>query len=343
MTNTFKLNENANIYNLLKDLNKKGNNWWTRLNEDADIYIDIRKDDTINIYHNGGSILKINNAQSAKINYAYLPAGENNTYATCDIADNKIKLKKDIKVELDDLNKKKIAQIKKLIENYYPNDSEKGIQGAYATVWKKDEGKEQKEKLEKFGFFIDTELQYSKNGRIDLIYLYYENPDEPKLYFVELKTKGDDRLWDNTCNSTESKENICEQLKKYKNFINKNKTDIINYYKTLYNIKKDLKLIPEDAKSINIKNLTIENRPILLIGDATNNFIYKDGKCKIKEPKLSIEMENLKSRIEAKDYACMIICRGKGTHTLNFSCTNSRNVFMINPNKNKRKNNKCQN
>ncbi len=331
MTNTFTLNENANIYNLLKDLNKKGNNWWTRLSEDKDIYIDIRKDDTINIYHNGGSILKINSAQSAKINYAYLPAGENNTYATCYIKNDKIDLKNKFEISLGDLSTKKITQIKKIIENYYPNDSEKGIQGAYATVWKKDEGKDQKGKLEKFGFFIDTELQYSEKGRIDLIYLYYKNPEKPKLYFIELKTKGDDRLWDTTSNSTEGKENICEQLEKYKEFINANKKSIINYYKTLYKIKKDLNLIPEDAKSINIKKLTIEHKPILLIGDATINFIYKDGKCKNKVKKLSKEMEDLKNKIEAKDCACMIICRGRGTHTLNFHSTNSGNVFMINP------------
>lgn len=334
MTNAFKLNEDANIYNLIKDLNKKGNNWWTRLREDKDIYIDIRKDDTINIYHNGGSILKIHSAQSAKINYAYLPAGENNTYATCDIKNDKIDLKNKIEISLDDLNTEKITQIKKIIENYYPNDSEKGIQGAYATVWKKDEGKDQKGKLEKFGFFIDTELQYSKNGRIDLIYLYYENPEKPKLYFVELKTKGDDRLWNNTCNSTESKENICEQLEKYKEFINTSESVIIDYYKTLYKIKKDLNLIPDDAKGINIEKLKIEHKPILLIGDATFNFIYKDGKCKNKEKELSEEMKNLKNRIEAQDCACMIICRGRGTHTLNFHSKSSGNVFMINPPKN---------
>ena len=332
MTNTFKLDENASIYNLLKDLTKNGSNWWTRLSEDKDIYIDIRKDNTINIYHNGGSILKINSAQSAKINYAYLPAGENNTYATCEIKNNKIDLKNKIEISLDDLNEDKIIQIKKIIENYYPNDSEKGIQGAYATVWKKDEGKDQKGKLEKFGFFIDTELQYSKNGRIDLVYLYYKNPDEPKLYFVELKTKGDDRLWDNTCNSAVSKENICEQLNKYKDFINSYETMIIDYYKTLYKIKKDLGLVPSDvAENVKIEKLSIEHKPILLIGDATINFIYKDGKCKNKEKELSDEMENLKTRIETEDCACMIICRGIGTHTLNFHSTNSGNVFLINP------------
>ena len=115
--------------------------------------------------------------------------------------------------------------------------------------------------MEKFGFFIDTELQYSKNGRIDLVYLYYKNPDEPKLYFVELKTKGDDRLWDNTCNSAVSKENICEQLNKYKDFINSYETKIIDYYKTLYKIKKDLGLVPSDVA----ENVKIE-KPVLLFG-----------------------------------------------------------------------------
>ena len=42
-------------------------------------------------------------------------------------------------------------------------------------------------------------------------------------------------------------------------------------------------------------------------------------------------MENLKTRIETEDCACMIICRGIGTDTLNFHSTNSGNVFLINP------------
>ena len=91
-------------------------------------------------------------------------------------------------------------------------------------------------------------------------------------------------------------------------------------------------MVPSDvAENVKIEKLSIEHKPILLIGDATINFIYKDGKCKNKEKELSDEMENLKTRIETEDCACMIICRGIGTHTLNFHSTNSGNVFLINP------------
>jgi hypothetical protein len=51
-----KLNVN---HNLFKKLSKRPPLWWKNLIADPEIYIDVRKDNHINVYHNGGSIMKL--------------------------------------------------------------------------------------------------------------------------------------------------------------------------------------------------------------------------------------------------------------------------------------------
>ncbi|MDR0310740.1 MAG: hypothetical protein LBJ21_04040, partial [Acidobacteriota bacterium] len=277
--------------------------------KDEEIYVDIRKKNEINIYHNGGSILKIDKKfNNAEINYAYLPAGKtDDTYAKCKINENEIVLAEKITIDLNNFSRDKISKIKKIIKNYYPNESEKGIQGAYATHWKKPESKESN------GFFIDTEFAFpDEKSRIDLIFLNYKDTKQPKLYFVELKTKGDNRLFDIDIKS--DTEPINKQLEKYCKLIEDNKVDLVRYYKTLYKIKKELKLMPEDARNIDIENLTIESKLIFLIGDATNAFIKKHA-------------TELNEKV--KKYACMAIYRGIDSKHLNFDKKGIKAVYKF--------------
>ncbi len=37
--------------------------WWKNLISDPELYIDIRKDNYLNVYHNGGSIMKLEGAK----------------------------------------------------------------------------------------------------------------------------------------------------------------------------------------------------------------------------------------------------------------------------------------
>lgn len=49
-------------HGLFKKLIKNPPLWWINLKTDSDLYIDIRKDNYLNIYHNGGSIMKLEGA-----------------------------------------------------------------------------------------------------------------------------------------------------------------------------------------------------------------------------------------------------------------------------------------
>jgi hypothetical protein len=80
-----------------------------------------------------------------------------------------------------------------------------------------------------------------------------------KIIPVELKTMGDNRLYSNE---------IFEQLEKYLNFVVKYEANYLTYYKTLYSIKKRLKILPLELDKItSLDNYTVETKPLLLFGD----------------------------------------------------------------------------
>jgi len=229
---------------------------------------------------------------------------EQDTYATCIINGDGIQLAQKIEIELDNFKPEKIKIIKQLIENYYPKNSEKGIQGAYATHWKRHS-----KNTEKHGYFIDTKFVLTdEKSRIDLVFMYYKDPERPRLYFVELKTQSDPRLFE----YKDDKVSIDKQLKKYCDLIKKYHDRLKDYYITLYKIKRELDLMPEEAKKINIDNLNIELKPILLIGDATIEFIS------VYEKKLDVKI---------KENCCMRIYRGVATNHLNFDEHGIKNVY----------------
>lgn len=73
------------------------------------------------------------------------------------------------------------------------------------------------------------------------------------------------------------KANIAIQLKKYKDFVSENHAELLKYYKKLFFIKKRLDILPEGCDIENLDDYTIEEYPILLVGDCTQNWIKKDG------------------------------------------------------------------
>jgi hypothetical protein len=304
-------------FDYLDEISKQ--QWWKNLVADSDIYIDLRKDSSVNVYYRGGSFLKLK-AKSKKIHFSYLPVAtkENEDYVEITEENGKLSFDaKQIDVKFDDLDKKVIAAIKNNINKYYSETSEKGIQGAYASHWKKSEPKETE------GFFIDTEYMY-KESRIDLIYLHCKKQENPKLYFVELKTIDDPRLLASnkkeetlevvkTDETKKQPENIGEQLKKYFNLITDRKDDFLVYYKEIFNWKSKLGLIPDQFKKIKIENLEIETKPILLIGNATAYWIK--------------DYENIKNPLlpQIEKFSYRRIYRGSGSNYLNF--TKSRNIY----------------
>lgn len=231
------LNPEAEIFKEIKD---KQPLWWKLFLEDDELYIDIRKDNYINVYYLGGSFAKIEykNDFIAEIHYKYLEPEnpQNKTY---------------LSINLETIDKAKIAEIKRKIEktlrgsdNEHP--SEKRIQG---------------EMIVQNSDYIDSEFQFNQdyeNGilRIDLIELKHGS-----LSFVELKGISDNRLRnDEERNPNETE--IIKQMTMYKTFISKYKFELEDYYKKLIAIKKDLKLI-----TISDTNFTINPTPKLLIAN----------------------------------------------------------------------------
>lgn len=237
--------------------------WWKELTTKENIYIEIRKDNYINVYYRGGNIAKIEWKKGhlvATAHQKYLgdqkpirtrknkKGGIENVYEYRDCIEW-------LNSNLDNLleNVEKCYSNKKTTSaEITENSCEKFIQGYLITHDKKS--------------FLDSEFAYNldpqlPNLRIDLIHC--DNNGE--LTFIELKRIQDGRLY-----KTNKEPEIKTQMNTYKTFINTYAPCIINYYKQVYHIKKALGIptVQQEPQSVNPK-------PTLLIAD-----IYKDKNTK---------------------------------------------------------------
>ena len=252
--------EDLDIENsLFKELRENSSTWWTNLKKDKDLTLEIRKENYINVYFNGGALienLKHNDKDgfSGQIHSKYIPiistVGKSD-YIPFSFLNKKIEFG-DIKtMSLDSFEEENVKRIKDNIKKYYSNDSEKGIQYSF---------------INKDPFFIDSEFQYTdkhqdKTIRIDLVRI---DPTIKQIVFVEVKTIGDRRLYN---------EEICDQLKSYNTFIENHYTLILDYYKKVFEIKKSLDILPEGIKSINLDDYSISRKTLLLFGDCEQKWI----------------------------------------------------------------------
>ena len=74
-----KLNMNHGLFRKLLNESPK---WWNNLKADPEIYIDVRKDNYLNVYHNGGSIMRLKGAKEfkAEIHIEYIPLTRESNY-----------------------------------------------------------------------------------------------------------------------------------------------------------------------------------------------------------------------------------------------------------------------
>lgn len=245
---------------LFIELETKKPNWWKNIVSEKSVYIDIRKENYINIYFNGGSIireLKFNGKKySGSINYKYL-LSEKSEYIKYEFSTPKVDLVKK-KIDLltfSDFENKSFKRIRDNISNHYPVGSEKGIQAKFVN---------------NTDYFLDTEFAYNFENtelRIDLVWIDTTNK---KIMFVELKTMGDSRLYTNK---------IYDQLKKYNDFAIKFENDIVEYYNKVFEIKKKLNILPKGLNSVNsLNDFTLEKKPLLLFGDCQQAWINNNAK-----------------------------------------------------------------
>ncbi len=228
---------------------KKNPSWWTRFKNDKSLYIEIRKDNQVNVYFEGGSIARIHYCSKHKKlqvfthhKYLNLPApSKSNAYIECSgIIDKPIK--KDCEILVCDNIIERIRTIysQKLSINNKEKWSEKFIQGSII--------------VQSSAFHLDSEFAYNdeiSQNRIDLV-----RCDEGVVTFVELKRMSDGRMLHKTDESPE----IVEQMLRYRNFIMRYSNELLAYYQKLYDIKVDLQLpVPKSRPT------SINPEPHLLI------------------------------------------------------------------------------
>jgi hypothetical protein len=119
--------------------------------------------------------------------------------------------------------------------------------------------------------------QKDDNARIDLVHI---DTDNKKLVCIEVKTIADGRLFtDSSC-----PESIYNQLKKYYDFVSSNSTALLDYYKKMLQIKNELGINKLSVLK-NLDNYTVKEKPLLLFGDCSTEWIDTwsasiDGKIK---------------------------------------------------------------
>jgi len=223
------LNTSAKIFD---ELGSGRYPWWDTLKKDRQFYCEVRKDNQVNIYFEGGSIARLHycsrhKALQAFTHRKYLGLGAG----------------KPLYVECASLLSAEVDNIVSRIKKHYSR--------------KKGDGKESwSEKyiqsqliIKNRDRFIDSEFAYKSDGvdiRVDLVELV-----KGELRFIELKRIGDERM----LKSTDDNPEIIDQLKSYEVFLKRYGEIILQYYCRLYDIKKALGItVPsQKPKRINAK------------------------------------------------------------------------------------------
>lgn len=235
------LNKEAEIYKELK----KQPDWWQRLLSVKGVYVEIRKDDIVDVYYEGGRMaeLKIKDEKiTATCHPKYLgmdvPTGSNPKYVDC---------------------------LEVLKNN--PSFITKSIQANYSQKKGKDDEDISEKKIQgdmicrQNPLFLDSEFAHRYEiGKRQTIRFDLVTIKSNQLIFIELKRIKDNRM----LNKEDDEPEILKQMDKYQKFIKVNKDKLLEYYKTLYEIKSSLKLpVPE----CEIEKLSVCEVPHLIIID----------------------------------------------------------------------------
>lgn len=235
------LYKEAEIYKELK----KQPDWWKRLLSIKGVYVEIRKDKTVDVYYEGGRMAELRCKRkiiTATCHPKYLrmdvPTGSNPKYVDCleVLKNNPSFITKNIQANYSQKERKDAEDI-----------SEKKIQGDMIC--------------RQNPLFLDSEFAHRYEiGKRQTIRFDLVTIKSNQLIFIELKRIKDNRM----LNKEDDEPEILKQMDKYQKFIKVNKDKLLDYYKTLYEIKSSLKLpVPE----CEIEKLSVCEVPHLIIID----------------------------------------------------------------------------
>lgn len=204
--------------------------WWVDIINDPELYIEVRKDNYVNIYYYGGNVAKVywDGEIKAETHYKYLGKPEPQS-------SNKYLDSTDIIISANGLQ-----DLKRLIAHVYLKETSASSRNETRKVAISSEKQIQGfMRLGKSPEYIDSEFAYRYNFgghttmRIDLVELRGS-----EVVFVELKRIDDSRL-----RSGDNNPEILGQMATYANFIKKYEADLKEYYSTLLQIKKSIGLM----------------------------------------------------------------------------------------------------
>ena len=228
------LNPNAPLFKILRE-NPPA--WWEMLKNDPELYIDVRKDNMVMAYYQGGRVACLTYKRgygiSAKTHPKYVGVNSDKEQEIAHVFDAQL-----------------LMTIKGNIRANYSQKSdndiqEKLIQGECVIAHR--------------DLYLDSEFAHRRYAgqnhtvRIDLVKILGDD-----IIFEELKKINDNRL-----RTTKGRPEIIDQMNAYREFILENQKVLEDYYKTLLQIKISLGLpIPPVSE---IENLHVRLEPELTI------------------------------------------------------------------------------
>ena len=234
--------------------------WWSIVKADEDLYIEVRKQNIIDIYFMGGRIAEAKydfRTQKVKVTthpkyMGHKDECDSNYYReTINSKGKTIFVAK--YTDCEEWLTSRLSELKANITDVYS---------------KEDNGESTKEKLIQGTLiingrdkYLDSEFAHQfeegfrKTIRIDLIKI-----DNNHFVFEELK-----RIKDNRLRNTDDTPEILIQMENYRTFLRVNQEALTEYYRKLYTIKKNLQLPIPNVTDIN--SVTIDPEPQLLIAN----------------------------------------------------------------------------
>ena len=245
------LNEECRLW---QELENNPPQCWKNILEDKALYVEIRKDNYVNVYYYGGNVALLRwtgGKITAETHRKYLgKPDETDLYQDCtEILHSKEGLdliKENIREEYHKLSKREKTDE----QNRVYTSNEKWVQGELKLRFPKR--------------YIDSEFAY-RIGKNNLIRFDLVELKGNELRFIEIKLITDSRL-----RSNDKKPEIINQMTKYSHFIREHTEVLKDYYTKLLRIKKRIGLWNGETE---IEHIAL--KPILLIVNTYKGILSK--------------------------------------------------------------------